>query len=50
MRTKAAVRTKKQAVTLKDLKTKKNPRGGVYLPKVVPPRAPGIALISTKDG
>jgi len=45
MKTKSAVSTKKQSVTLKDLKTRKNPKGG-FTGSVSPANeAPGVQKV-----
>jgi hypothetical protein len=49
MKTKTAVSTKKQSVALKDLKTRKNPKGGALLAKLGPSAGgPGSARLKLK--
>ena len=43
MKTKAPVLTKQQTITVKDLKTKKNPKGGAINP------VPGLDVIVKKN-
>ena len=50
MKTKTAVSTKKQSVALKDLKTRKNPKGGIISTSRSNIKHPGIDDVNTSLG